>query len=57
MENNNKNVLSFILFGILLVVICCNALYSKSAIDFIYLLIVAVYFCKYICIKKKSISD
>lgn len=57
MKNNNKNILSFGLFGILFVVICCNALYSKSAIDFIYLLIVFIYFCKYICIKKKSISD
>lgn len=51
--NNNKNVNKTLgIFVSLFVVICCNVLYKRSFIDLAYLLIVLVYFSRYLYIKR-----
>lgn len=58
MRTDNNKALNKMLavFVSLFVVICCNVLYKGCLIDLGYLVIVIVYFSKYLYIKKKSIS-
>ena len=55
-DNNKKINQPILIFLTLFVVICCNVLYNRSFIDFGYLLVVVIYFSKYLNLKKKSIS-
>ena len=55
--NNNKKINKTILIFIaLFFVICCSVLYKDSFIDYVYLLVVLVYFNRYLYLRKKSIS-
>lgn len=55
--NNNKKIdKTILIFITLFVVICCSVLYKRSFIDFGYLLVVIVYFSRYLYLQKKSIS-
>ena len=55
--NNNKKIdKTILIFITLFVVICCSALYKKSFIDFGYLLVIVIYFGRYLYLQKKSIG-
>lgn len=55
--DNDKDVNKiFGIFGTLFVVICCSVLYKTSIIDIIYLLIVLIYFGRYLYLKKFKIG-
>ena len=54
--NNTKNHTVIGIFIALFVVICCSVLYKRNYVDIAYLLVVLVYFTRYIYIKRKSIS-
>lgn len=58
MKTDNNKALNKMLavFVSLFVVICCNVLYKKSLVDLGYLLVVIVYFGRYLYIKKKGKS-
>lgn len=58
MKTNNDKIGNNVVWIVaLFVVICCSVLYKGSLIDMAYLLIVGIYFSKYVLMKKKSISN
>ena len=55
-DNNKKFDKTILIFLTLFVVICCSVLYSRSLIDIGYLLVIIVYFTRYMYLQKKSIN-
>jgi len=55
-DNNKKFDKTILIFVTLFVVICCSVLYNRNFIDIIYLLVIIVYFSRYIYLHKKSIN-
>jgi len=55
-DNNKKFDKTILIFVTLFVVICCSVLYNRSFIDIIYLLVIIVYFSRYMYLQRKSIN-
>ena len=51
-DNNKRFDKTILIFITLFVVICCNVLYKRSFIDIVYLLVIVVYFSRYLYLQK-----